>query len=212
MSKLLPLLLGGSAVAGTVGNIGANRARNQVLSKEMGQMDALSKLTPDQIVKGIAAIQQPLSKSLVSGVGNTVQGQLAERGLSQAPGIYASSLSQALAPYQLQEQQLAQQAFFQKLGLPISARPSPFGPFPQQTNSSQAIQALMQRFMTPGAGGNNFSYWGKNAAPYDPYGINSKLPDLSNVSSPDLGNPDWLSGLTPVTSSPYTPVGVGGGG
>lgn len=196
MSKWLPLLLGGSAVAGTVGNIGANRARNQVLSKEMSQMDSLSKLTPDQIVKGIAAIQQPLSKSLVSGVGNTVQGQLAERGLSQAPGIYASSLSQALAPYQLQEQQMAQQAFFQKLGLPISARPSPFGPFPQQTNSSQAIQALMQRFMTPTSG---FNYWaGKNAAPYDPYGINSKLPDLSNVSAPDMGNslPDWLTGLT----------------
>lgn len=207
ISKLIPLLMGGSTVAGTIGNIGANKARNSVLSSEMAQMKSLQGLTPDQIVKGIAALQQPLSKSLVSGVGNTVQGQLGERGLSQAPGIYAQSLAQGLAPYQLQEQQLAQQAYFQKLGLPISARPSPFGPFPQQTNTSQLWQSLAQRFMKPGGNGapaDPFNYWAANNA--NPKIPSMTLPDLY-TPAPDLGNPDWLASLS---STPGIVPGTGG--
>lgn len=152
-SDFLKLLGIGSGVAGTVGNIQANQARNKVLSSEMSQMNTLNNLTPAQIASGTQSLEVPLSNNLVSSVGNTVQGQLASRGLSQAPGIYASSLAQGLAPYQLQEQQMAQQAFFQKLGLPITARPSPFGPFPQTTNQNQLYQALATNFM--GGGGNS---------------------------------------------------------
>jgi hypothetical protein len=153
IQKFMPWVLAGGGVAGTVGNIQGNQARNAVLSAEMARMNAYNKLTPAQVTEGITSLEQPLSKNLTNAVGNTVQGQLAERGLSQAPGIFASSLAQGIAPYQLQEQQLAQQAYFQKLGLPISAQPSPFGPFPQQTNTSQLWQALMSKFMTPGGGG-----------------------------------------------------------
>lgn len=152
-SDFLKLLGIGSGVAGTVGNIQANAARNKVLSSEMDQMKTLQNLTPAQIASGTQQLEQPLSNNLVNSVGNTVQGELASRGLSQAPGIYASSLAQGLAPYQLQEQQMAQQAFFQKLGLPITARPSPFGPFPNTTNQNQLYQALATKFM--GGGGNS---------------------------------------------------------
>lgn len=149
LSKFLtsPGLKLGMAGSGSIGNILANRSRNQVLSKEMQQMDVLNKLTPAQITSGISSLQQPLSGNLINSVTNATQGKLAERGLSQAPGIFGTEIAQGLAPYQLQEQQLAQDAYFKKLGLPISARPSPFGPFPQTTNTSQLWQSLMSQFM-----------------------------------------------------------------
>lgn len=153
-SMVLPLLLGGTGIMGTIGNIQANRSRNAVLKQQMDYTKFLQNMTPAEMIKQITALERPLSQNLISNVGNTVQGQLGERGLSQAPGIYASSLAQGLAPYQLQEQQMAQDAFFKKLGLPISARPSPFGPFPATTNTSQIWQALMSRFMGQGGGRN----------------------------------------------------------
>lgn len=205
MSKILPLLMGGSAVAGTVGNIGANRSRNAVLKQQMDYTTAMQKLTPAQIMQGITSLQNPLQANLVKGVTNNVQGEMASRGLSQAPGIFAQALGQGLAPYQLQEQQLAQDAYFKKLGLPIQSRPSPFGPFPQQTNISQTMQALAQRFMKPGGQPNDFSYWGKNATPYSPNGINASLPDLSNTSVPsDSGIPDWLASMSATGLAPGT--------
>lgn len=157
LGKVLPLILGGSGIMGTIGNIQANRTRNSVLKQQMDYTRMLQNMTPAEMIKQITALERPLSQSLISNVGNTVQGQLGERGLSQAPGIYASSLAQGLAPYQLQEQQMAQDAFFKKLGLPISSRPSPFGPFPATTNTSQIWQALLQNFMgqrnRPGSSG-----------------------------------------------------------
>lgn len=167
LSSILPYIMAGSAGAGTVGNILGNNARNNVLSSEMSQMNALNKLTPAQITAGITSLEQPLSGNLINSVTNATQGKLAERGLSQAPGIFSSELAQGLAPYQLQEQQMAQNAFFQKLGLPISARPSPFGPFPQSTNTNQIWQMLMSRFMNPSGSFGPASATG-GGAPYGP--------------------------------------------
>src|SRR5882762_10193368 len=81
LSKFLtsPGLKLGMAGAGSLGNIMANRSRNQVLSKEMQQMDALTKLTPAQITSGISSLQQPLSMNLQNNVANMTQGKLAER-------------------------------------------------------------------------------------------------------------------------------------
>src|SRR5258707_4388586 len=101
LSKVLPMVMLGQAGAGTIGNIMANRSRNQVLSSEMAQMKALQNLTPAQITQGISQLQQPLSQNLLNNVGNATQAQMATRGLSQAPRIFAGSLAQGLAPYQL---------------------------------------------------------------------------------------------------------------
>lgn len=192
LSKVLPMVMLGQAGSGVVGNIMANKSRNQVLSSEMAQMQALEKLTPAQITQGISQLQQPLSQNLINNVGNSVQGQLATRGLSQAPGIYAGALAQGLAPYQLQEQQMAQDAFFKKLGLPISARPSPFGPFPQSTNTSQLWQAIMQRFMKPDSG--NITNLG--GIPQDPSGANPVpgiLQQIIGGGNLDTGGTDFSS-------------------
>lgn len=153
LSKLLPAILAGTGIMGTVGNIKGNATKNAVLQDQMNLTKKYENMTPAQVASGISSLEAPLSKNLTNTVGNTVQGQLAERGLSQAPGIFASSLGQGLAPYQLQEQQLAQDAFFKKLGLPIQARPSPFGPFPNQTNTSATWQNFLKTMQPPGGGG-----------------------------------------------------------
>lgn len=192
LSSIAPWLLGGSSVLGTVGNIEANQSRNSVLNAEIARMNAYNKLTPGQVTSGITSLEQPLSQNLTNSVGNTVQGQLAERGLSQAPGIFTQALGQGLAPYQLQEQQLAQQAFFQKLGLPISAQPSPFGPYPQTSNASGAFQgAAFQKALQQLYANNN------------PSGGTGSIPGLDNI---------MFGGLTPPTGGgvPTTP-GSGGG-
>ena len=165
---------------GTIGNMKANSARNSVLDQQMNYTKYLQNLTPAQMTQMIAQYQKPLSNSLINNVGNTVQGQMASRGLSQAPGIFGQAMAQGLAPYELQEQQLAQDALFKKLGLPISSRPSPFGPFPQTTNTSQIWQQLMQRFM--GQGGGN------------------QVPTTSNIPS-DVGSvlQNMITGGTGIT-------------
>lgn len=205
LSKILPLILAGSGIFGTVGNIQANRARNAVLSAEMNRMNAYNKLTPAQVSSGIRSLEVPLSQDLIKSITNTVSGQMAERGLSQAPGITASAIGQGLAPYQLQEQQLAQDAYFKKLGLPISAQPSPFGPFPATTNTANIWQQLLSRYMGQQLPGNVAA-----AAPQIPGGI--QQPGLDTWLPTDPGNIDWTSLMgTPGLTGGPAPGGTQGG-
>jgi hypothetical protein len=92
-------------------------------SKEKSAMDQsiyYSK-NPGAINALVNQYEQPLSKGLTSGVSNVVNAQLAEQGLSQAPGIQSEVLAQALAPYQQNEQQMAITEAFKALGLPLQA-------------------------------------------------------------------------------------------
>jgi len=190
-----PLLKVGLAGSGTLGNILANRSRNQVLNQQIGYTKYLQNLTPDQVTRMISQYQKPLSSNLINNVTNTVQGQMASRGLAQAPGIFSQGIAQGLAPYEVQEQQLAQDALFKKLGLPISSKPSPFGPFPQTTNTSQLWQSLMQNFMgikPPNTGG--------ASAPSENNLINSLWPGVNP------GVDSWLPFLSPgLTGPPIVP-------
>ena len=170
---LLKLGVGG---AGTIGNILASNKRNQVLNQSLQNQKDLMNLTPGQLAAQASAIEQPLSAGLTSSVGNAVQGYLAERGLSQAPGIQATTLAQGLAPYKIQEQQLAMNSLLQKLGLPAQATPR-FLPYPQGTDLSKLFQMLFTRKdpMTGNAGGGS--------------GFPTTGPDMPN---PDSGsNPSW---------------------
>lgn len=197
LSKIAPLLQVGTGIAGTIGNVEANSARNKVLSSEMQQMNFLNNLTPSQLAANIQQLQQPLSQGLTQSVGNTVQGQLAERGLSQSPGIYADVLAQAIAPYQQQEQQMATNAYFQKLGLPISARPSPFGPYPQTSNTSSIWQSLFNKGYNPTQQNqqNTMGYFA-GAQPYGPTDSQLGINYFSGSGSPSSLDPNAFSFLT----------------
>lgn len=127
---------GGTLAAGEVGNIMEERKR---LAYQNFVMDLLSH--PEKLAAMAAKIQQPLNNGLVQGVNNRVQGDMAARGLSQAPGIFAASEGQALAPYVQQNQQTAMQAVLSSLGLPA-------GTFGQPQN----LSSLMTLFAKPQGG------------------------------------------------------------
>lgn len=161
------ILGAGTGVAGAIGNFAASQKRNQVLNQQLDLQKQYTDMTPAQLAQGIQGVEQPLSTGLTQSVGNSVQGYLAERGLSQAPGIQAQTLTQALAPFQQQEQQIATQAYLQKLGLPIEAS-ARFLPYPQSTDLSKLFQSLFAgKGGSGGAGGPAFG----TATPGSPYGV-----------------------------------------
>jgi hypothetical protein len=134
-----PLLSGGLLGAGEVGNIIEG-------SKQQSYQNYILNLlkNPQLLAQMAAKIQQPLNNGLIQSVGNQVQGNLASRGLSQAPGIFAATESQALAPFYQQNQSTAMQALIQSLGLPA-------GTFSQPTNLAPAMQLFMNS-LRPNAG------------------------------------------------------------
>lgn len=131
------LLTGGMAGAGEVGNILEQKKRMDYQNFVMSLLK-----DPAKLAQMAAKIQQPLSQGLQQSVGNEVQANMASRGLSQAPGIFAASESQALAPFQQQNQQTAMNAVLQSLGMPA-------GTFGQPTNMGPAMQLFMNQFKTP---------------------------------------------------------------
>lgn len=101
---------------GLIGNIMAQQQQQSAVNRITSYQK-----NPAKAAAAINSLTQPLSLGLTQDVGNNVQGYLAERGLSGSPNISASVLAQALAPYQQQNQQTAEQEFFQLLN-PLGAQ------------------------------------------------------------------------------------------
>ena len=170
----------GTAGAGLFGNISAERQAQK-------QRDYLAKqeatlADPTALAAKVAAATQPLNRGLVESVGNTVSGTLAEQGLAQAPGIQATALSQALAPFEQANQQTALQLVMKQLGLPIEYAQTLLANQPKQTNLAPLL-ALLQKGATPGAG---------PGSAIDPSNIGALMKLLQSGQMP---------GQTPTTSS-----------
>ena len=169
----------GATGAGLYGNISADQQRAAAAKQAQANMN----LTPAQLSAQVNAATQPLNAGLVQAVTGQTNANLAEQGLSEAPGHIAQATAQGLAPYEQQNQQNALQLVMQKLGLPAQLLQS-IGP---NANLSQLLALLMrQNNPTPGSG----------AGPY------TTGPDLSQLSPP----PD--SGT--YGDSPFDISGLGG--
>lgn len=72
---------------------------------------------PAEMQKYVSGFSKPLAAGLKENVGNQVQAFLGERGLSGSPSISADVESQALAPYQQQQQQMAINEALSTLGM-----------------------------------------------------------------------------------------------
>lgn len=132
----------GLSGAGLVGNILNEKQRSDQLSALTKQEKNLP--DPTALAKQVALATQPLNTGLVQGVENSVQGSLASQGLAEAPGIQAAVLSQALAPYQQQNQSTALQLVMQRLGLPLQYAQTILGGLPPNTNLAPLL-ALLQK-------------------------------------------------------------------
>jgi hypothetical protein len=157
LSSMMPMITGGTAAAGSVGNIMEEQ-------KKMAYQNYINNLmkNPGQLAAMISKLQQPLNQGLTQAVGNQVQGNMAERGLSQAPGTFAATESQALAPYYQQNQNAAMQSLMQILGMPA-------GTFGQPANTSGAMGMFMNSLKNKqgGSGGGTGNWWDNVTFPGD---------------------------------------------
>lgn len=139
---------------------------------------------PEAVANLVAQDTKPLSSGLTSAVSNVVNANLAEQGLSQAPGIQTQVLSQALAPYQQQEQQFAIQEAFKSLGLPAEALTSL-----NSTMNPGGLAAMLKNILpgsgssTPGAGP---GFQIPNTSPEG--GSWGESPSDTGVSFPSIGD------------------------
>lgn len=166
-SGLLDLAGLGTAGSGLIGNILNERTRSQQINQLQQQEN------PTKLAQEVVAATQPLNSGLVQSVGNTVSANLAEQGLSEAPGIQATVESQALAPFEQQNQNTALQLVLQRLGIPESIIAS----LPGNTNIAPILALLMRMnnsgsgaFGGGGGGGSNLNadqllnlVWGDNS-------------------------------------------------
>jgi hypothetical protein len=133
----------GATGAGLVGNLMADRQRAAAANAARANMN----LTPAQLGAQVSSATQPLNNALVQAVTGNVNSNLAEQGLSEAPGLIATATSQALAPFQQQNQQTALQLVLQKLGLPAEFART----IPQNAQLAPLLALLMHGFGTPNA-------------------------------------------------------------
>jgi hypothetical protein len=162
----------GATGAGLAGNLSADKQRQDAASAAKANMN----LTPQQLAQMVSGAQQPLNAALVQAVTGNVNANLAEQGLSQAPGLIATAESQALAPFQQMNQQTAMQLVLQKLGLPAEFART----IPPNSNLAPLLAMLFK-------GGNPTPTpsW-TDQAPIGPQPSNYQLPDSGTFG--DFGN------------------------
>lgn len=158
----------GGAGAGLAGNIMNSITRGDAISK----MKANENLSPEALAGKVAAATKPLDRSLVENIQNQVQADVASRGLSQAPGIFAAEESQALAPAEQQNQNTALQLILRQLGVPEEILASTQG-------SSDPMTALMMLFLRNqlSSGGNDFVDVTPSYLPTDGENVVDMTPD-----------------------------------
>lgn len=181
--KYLLLALGGSGIL-------SNFLRNRSIGSEYNflnqQQRALTGMSPQALAGKVASATQPLSHGLEQSVGNEVQAMMAERGLSQAPGIFSANMAQAFAPYYQQNQNTALNLILRQMGIPVEYAGA-LGGFTQQPSSMMPLilALLSQQKKAPGI--------------TDPSSVGA----LPTSGWSDL--PDWMS--NPATSSSGSSAG-----
>lgn len=111
LSSLIPLITGGMGLTGNIIN-GVQQGQ------QVKQMQNAENLSPAALASKVSSATQPLDQSLVNNVQNLVQADVASRGLAESPGTFAATESQALAPFEQQNQQTAMQLILTQLGFP----------------------------------------------------------------------------------------------
>jgi len=137
VGEAAPAIQGATAGAGLLGNVLNMIQRGQQTDK----LKQFENMTPEQLSGLVSRGTAPLSQALRNTVGNQVQADVASRGLAESPGIFAQAESQALAPYEQSNQQVALQLLLQKMGLPAQVIASLGG----QTDLTKVLQMLQGR-------------------------------------------------------------------
>lgn len=192
---LMSLIGLGTTGAGLYGNIAAERQRQQAANAAKAYMN----LTPQALAGRVAAAEQPLNQNLVRAVTGNVNANLAEQGLSEAPGLIAQATAQGLAPYQQMNQQTALDIVRQQLGLPREYASL----IPPNALLGPGIAMLMKSLGSLPQGGRGTTS-GMPPGTNVPAGTMPYPIPIGGPMYPSPTGPAWNPGLTPVPP-PYTP-------
>ena len=140
-----PIMSGASLGLGEIGNLLAGSAASNQQKQLQNQENAISSLTPAALSAKVNSAAQPISNAMIQQIGNTVQGDVASRGLAQAPGIFAAEESQALAPIAQQNYQTALQQVLAQLGLPLEYAQTIARFLPQQKNMTPGMMLFLKQ-------------------------------------------------------------------
>lgn len=174
-----PAIQGATAGAGLFGNIMNSITRGRAVGNLESAEKKFANLTPEQLSGLVNRAEQPLDASLVQAINNQVQGDMASRGLSESPGVFAASEAQALAPFKQREQQIALELVMKQLGLPIEYAQAILGSTGQNSDVSNSIMQLLLRQNNPGGsgGGVNISDVFNNPGGGAAFGLPEGLPE-----------------------------------
>ena len=169
----------GAAGSGLYSNISADQQRQQALN----MAKANANLSPQALAAMVSKATVPLNSQLVQAVTGATTANLAEQGLSQAPGLQAQAIAQGLAPFEQQNQQTAMNLVLQKLGLP-----STFASLiPPNTNMNQLLALLMRQ---------------NNPTPSPTAGFTPTTgPNLDQLGTPDPNSVGDFSSIFPSNAS-----------
>jgi hypothetical protein len=201
LSDILEGGLLGMAGLGAYGNAETSSEESTALSDVTNLIGKYAGLTPSTISAGIEGFEQPMSSALNENIMNQVQANLAERGLGNSPEIAQEVTAQALAPYDLQEQSLATQDYFNMLGLPLEAAKS----LPNVPQSN--VSGIMALLASMGGAGSSLgktlgSLFGGGGAAGAAPGVASMAADLG------LGAATAPADVGALTSSIADPFGT----
>lgn len=199
-STAAPAIEGGAAGAGMIGNLINSIQRGQQVSSLQSAEKKFANLTPQQLSGMVTKAEAPLSQDLLQNVGNLVQADVAGRGLAESPGVFAATETQALAPYQQQQQQLALQLVMKQLGLPIEYAQAILGATGGQSNIAPLL-ALLQK----GGGGPTGGVPG--SVPNDPTSANliQQIIASQAQSNPGLASGGWTGDAGTLADSGGVP-------
>jgi hypothetical protein len=189
-----------AGLAGTGANIYSGIQNMQQAKQQAAAQQYVANLTqnPQKMAAAAAQYTQPLSAGLTSGIGNLVQGQLAERGLGSSPAAYTQALTQAIAPYLQQNQAVGLQALMNQLGLASGVKATQF----PMMDVSKALAAMK---FDPNMFNPNATVTPNllNVGGPDPLGLNQPAP----VNMPSS---DEFSNLWDILGSTNPPADVAG--
>ena len=195
----------GATGAGLVGNLLADRQRAAAAS----QAQKNANLTPAQLSAQVNQATAPLNANLVQAITGNVNANMAEQGLSQAPGLQASAIAQGLAGPEQQNQQTALQLVLQRLGLPAEFART----IPQNANLSPLLAMLFKGFSGGGSAGALNSFGAPSGSyPTMQYPTLAQLTGGATPMQPGIApsTTDWLGNLSNAPPPDMAPPDVGG--
>jgi hypothetical protein len=198
---------GGLAGAGAIGNLLTSLLSGGVTSGLNKQLKSIEGMSPAQFSSMVTSAEGPINAGLVQSVGNRVQGDLASRGLSQAPGIFASEEAQALGPIEQQNYQVALEQTLAKLGLPLSYASVIQKMLPGQQSMTPALQALL-RSLAAGNANKASASSGGLVLPGGP--TSGSIPTTDSPVDGSLIDPSLWTGGTDSGDLDLSALGVGG--